>query len=346
MAQKLINGGGGSVSQFNALNITGAYSNESSDSEETSSKLLAILVLGAGSLIAGIVPLYCIKQRQHGSRPAQAITVLLCFGAGVLLATALVHMLPEVRLFLPRFAEVVFCSGYFLIYTIDELVFLCSASGLKNTSESTGHENYCYDDSFSMRSKSEAENNENPPEVQTQQPEPTMMEKTSQPPQQHQSATGTFSLLLALCVHSLLEGLAIGVQRSAPKVMLLLGAVSAHKFVVAFCLGVEIGSQRSNHQQHRHASSVMKIVIFSLGSVSGIAIGMALDGLDENFNKFVIPLLQGVAGGTLLYVTVSEVLPRERGKRQPGTAHGIWQLAAVLAGFAVMSFLSLIITEA
>ncbi|XP_055543865.1 zinc transporter ZIP1-like [Wyeomyia smithii] len=336
MAQKLINGG--SVPQLSAPNITGAYSNETSDFGETSSKLLAILVLGAGSLVAGIVPLYCIKQRQHGNRPATAITVLLCFGAGVLLATALVHMLPEVRLFLPRYAEVVFCSGYFLIYTIDELVYLCSAFSTKSTDESSGHVNYCYDDSFSMRSKSEA-NNESPPEVQPQ-PEP-MMEKTNQP----QSATGTFSLLLALCVHSLLEGLAIGVQRSAPKVMLLLGAVAAHKFVVAFCLGVEIGSQRSNRQD-RHASSVMKIVIFSLGSVSGIAVGMALDGLDENFNKFVIPVLQGVAGGTLLYVTVSEVLPRERGKRLPETASGIWQLLAVLAGFTVMSLLSLIITEA
>lgn len=160
-----------------------------------------------------------------------------------------------------------------------------------------------------------------------------------------QPQSGTFSLLLALCVHSLLEGLAIGVQSSAPKVLLLLGAISAHKFVVAFCLGVEICSQ--NHPQTSRTSNLVQIVIFSLGSVLGIAIGMALDRLDDTFNRLVIPGLQGVAGGTLLYVTLSEVLPRERAKAKTteGWATGLWQLCAVVAGFAVMSALSLLISE-
>lgn len=130
-------------------------------------------------------------------------------------------------------------------------------------------------------------------------------------------------------------------QTSAAKVLLLLGAVSAHKFVVAFCLGVEV----SSHQGSRRSSSLVQIVIFSLGSVSGIAIGMALGDLDDTFNQLVIPVLQAVAGGTLLYVTVSEVLPRERVKKKSGELDGIWQLVAVIFGFAVMSFLSMAISE-
>ncbi|XP_058824512.1 zinc transporter ZIP1-like [Topomyia yanbarensis] len=311
-------------------------SNQSFEFGEAQSKLLAILILGLGSVISGLVPLYCTR---HGTRSI-LITVLLCFGAGVLLATALVHMLPEVRLFLPRYAEVIFCSGYFLIYAIDELVCLCTGAGEKKTSCSSSRVSSCYGNSFSMLCKSDASNRSST-DVEVQ-PGPVETVEKNQP-QQSPTGTGTFSLLLALCVHSLLEGLAIGVQNSAPKVMLLLGAVSAHKFVVAFCLGVEI----SSHGGQRHSSKVAQIVIFSLGSVSGIAVGMALDGLDDNFNKLVIPILQGVAGGTLLYVTVSEVLPRERTKRQCGTAWvGIRQLMAVLGGFAVMSALSLIITEA
>ncbi|XP_062554484.1 zinc transporter ZIP2-like [Armigeres subalbatus] len=304
-----------------------------SESNDDGAKLLAIFILGLGSLVCGLIPVYWTKQQ---SRPT-LITVLLCFGAGVLLATALVHMLPEVRLLLPKYAEVIFCVGYFLIYAVDEFVHLCPSGGAGVSSAiGWGRLNCCSGESVSLINRSnsiaashtEIENAEAPTDSGSDTPGPT----------------GTFSLLLALCVHSLLEGLAIGVQNSSAKVLLLLGAVSAHKFVVAFCLGVEVSSHQLQHGGRRQ-SSIVQIVIFSLGSVCGIAIGMALDGLDDTFNRVVIPVLQAVAGGTLLYVTVSEVLPRERGKRKPGEVVGSWQLLAVIAGFIVMTFLSMAISE-
>ncbi|XP_039453493.2 zinc transporter ZIP2-like [Culex pipiens pallens] len=300
------------------------------------SKLLALVVLGVGSLASGAAPLY-LDQRQARARTARnstlLITVLLCFGAGVLLATALVHMLADVRLYLPRYAEVVFCGGFFLIYVIEELVQLwrTGVNQPKVLTNSVAAADCCNSgDSISLENKLSTSKTSTQSETQ-----PTPLQPQS----------GTFSLLLALCIHSLLEGLAIGVQSSAPKVLLLLGAISAHKFVVAFCLGVEICSQ--NHPQTSRTSNLVQIVIFSLGSVLGIAIGMALDRLDDTFNRLVIPGLQGVAGGTLLYVTLSEVLPRERAKAKTteGRATGLWQLCAVVAGFAVMSALSLLISE-
>nr|XP_019544798.2 zinc transporter ZIP2-like [Aedes albopictus] len=307
----------------------------SSESNDEGTKLLAIFVLGVGSLVCGLIPVYWTKQH---SRPT-LITLLLCFGAGVLLATALVHMLPEVRLLLPKYAEVIFCAGYFLIYAVEELVHLCPSGGAGASGGGFRCRlfNCCSGESVSLISRSNSisathtdiEHSTTPP---------------SDPSPDPHASTGTFSLLLALCVHSLLEGLAIGVQNSSAKVLLLLGAVSAHKFVVAFCLGVEVSSHQLQ-QGGRRQSSMVQIVIFSLGSVCGIAIGMALDGLDDTFNRVVIPVLQAVAGGTLLYVTVSEVLPRERGKRKPGAVVGAWQLLAVIAGFIVMTFLSMAITE-
>lgn len=90
-------------------------------------KLLAIVALGIGSFVAGILPLF-ISQRNRGRFPG-LISFLLCFGAGVLLATALVHMLPEVRDALKEYAEIVFCLGFFLIYTVDEISHLCGVGG-------------------------------------------------------------------------------------------------------------------------------------------------------------------------------------------------------------------------
>lgn len=52
----------------------------------------------------------------------------------------------------------------------------------------------------------------------------------------------------------------------------------------------------------------------------------------------LMPVLQGVAGGSLLYVTVSEVLPRERAKwhNNKRRAAGIAQFFSVTCGFIFM----------
>jgi len=103
-------------------------------------KLLAMFVLGLGSFLIGILPAW-ISERNHRRFPL-TISLLLCFGAGVLLATSLVHMLPEVSFFfvffflfnynfniilkvheiMPKYAEIVFCAGFFIVYLVDEIV--------------------------------------------------------------------------------------------------------------------------------------------------------------------------------------------------------------------------------
>jgi solute carrier family 39 (zinc transporter), member 1/2/3 len=57
-------------------------------------KVLAMLVLGGGSFLVGILPAFITEQ--HRRRHPLVISILMCFGAGVLLATAMVHILPEV----------------------------------------------------------------------------------------------------------------------------------------------------------------------------------------------------------------------------------------------------------
>ncbi|XP_065083263.1 zinc transporter ZIP1-like [Ochlerotatus camptorhynchus] len=342
-------------------------------------KLLAILALGVGSFVSGILPLF-IAQRNRERFPA-LISFLLCFGAGVLLATALVHMLPEVRDALKQYAEIVFCLGFFLIYAVDELSHMCGVGHSHGHSHEHHHRqqseapfgrrvsrdsaNGDFDSSRSygtseetkLLSKSDSAiqiaQRSSDYEIQGDSQQLGMSSSSSSTESiprvmvvtgdMSEPVTGVFSLLLALVVHSLLEGLAIGVQSTAPAVLLLLGAVSAHKYVVGFCLGVEICSHGSRHR----CSHILQILTFAVGSVAGIAVGMILDDIGQTFNQLVIPSLQGVAGGTLLYVTVSEVLPRERGKRvEIGVRHvGLLQLFAVILGFTVMSFLSLIITE-
>lgn len=46
--------------------------------------------------------------------------------------------------------------------------------------------------------------------------------------------------VLALSFHAIFEGLAVGLETEATDVWYLMGAVAAHKFVIAFCVGVEL----------------------------------------------------------------------------------------------------------
>jgi solute carrier family 39 (zinc transporter), member 1/2/3 len=58
-------------------------------------KIIAILTLGLGSLISGLLPAALTRYNLHRNGILQ--TILLCFGAGILLATSIVHMLAEVQ---------------------------------------------------------------------------------------------------------------------------------------------------------------------------------------------------------------------------------------------------------
>lgn len=58
-------------------------------------KFLSMLVLGLGSFLSGMLP--AIISERNRIRFPLVTSLMLCFGAGILLATSLIHILPEVR---------------------------------------------------------------------------------------------------------------------------------------------------------------------------------------------------------------------------------------------------------
>ncbi|XP_026462208.1 zinc transporter ZIP3 isoform X2 [Ctenocephalides felis] len=315
------------------------------------SKIISMVALGLSSFLVGILPL---KFSSHGrQRYPLLITVLLCFGGGVLLATSIIHMLPEVREQIPEYAELLFCVGFFIVYLVDELVhFFCG--------ETIGH-NHHREEHTSLRHGDDTYS-----QVQNHQPiyghELTEQEVNPSSPSCcpgessnarichvnhtepcNSSATGRAGLLIALSLHAILEGLAIGLQESASKVILLMSAVASHKLVVGFCLGLELSANTVG----KACATVTAMLIFSLGSVVGIGAGMAIADHSENLHS-VLPIMQALAGGTLLYVTVCEVLPRERSRwhqKRSCPSAGLIQFAAVSVGFTAMTLLNIYLGE-
>ena len=96
-------------------------------------KLLAAAVLAAVCLLAGLAAFsFHRKVLRHSARP-MLTSLLVCGGGGGLLATSLLQLLPAVRAGLQqdnaRFSlaflpELVLCSGFLLVYLVEEAVQL------------------------------------------------------------------------------------------------------------------------------------------------------------------------------------------------------------------------------
>lgn len=163
----------------------------------TTAKLVSMLALGLGSFLTGMLPAaFSVASRQ---RHPLLVSCLLCFGGGVLLSTALVHMLPEAKEKLEN-AELLFCVGFFIVYLVDEVVHLCYGG------HSHGNRTYgSNDEQTSLLRSQDGELRER-----------CCSDSNHRTPRH--SASGIVGLLGALFVHSVLEGLAIGLQESSTEV--------------------------------------------------------------------------------------------------------------------------------
>ena len=73
--------------------------NKDNKMDVTTSKILAMVLLGGISIILGFIPMKLgswFKNTDGSPRHGTLFSSLLCFGGGVLLATSMLHMLPEV----------------------------------------------------------------------------------------------------------------------------------------------------------------------------------------------------------------------------------------------------------
>jgi len=143
-----------------------------------------------------------------------------------------------------------------------------------------------------------------------------------------------FVLLLALSFHSVFEGIAIGLQDNSAQLTSISFAVSFHKAVMAFSMGLNIA------QSDLSLNSVKAfIIMFSVSSPIGVGVGIAIAGLPPSLSQDLCNvILQGIAGGTFLYITFFEVLLPEftvPGKR-------VWKGLCVLTGILSIAVLMVV----
>lgn len=152
------------------------------------------------------------------------------------------------------------------------------------------------------------------------------------PEEQRQAGFRSVALTVALSLHSVFEGLAVGLQDTSRHVLRLAGAILLHKSLVAASLGLLL-------LQSRLRLRWLAAALAAFGLMAPLGIGLAMvvtrgpgDGTGAR------SMLQGLAAGTFMYVTFLEILPQELS----APAARLPKVLAVLLGFAGMAGLRLL----
>ena len=143
--------------------------------------------------------------------------------------------------------------------------------------------------------------------------------------QNSHSPVRTFIMLAALSLHSVFEGLSVGLQQTEAGVLSIFGALILHKCIIAFSIGLNLVQSKLSFW-----SIIKSNAIFCISSPIGIALGIiVIKYADESASNTASGILQGLACGTFLYVTFFEVLPHEFNK----PADRVMKLLFVVIGF-------------
>jgi len=151
------------------------------------------------------------------------------------------------------------------------------------------------------------------------------------------ASASSLVLALALSVHSVLEGAAMGAQPSLESSFDVFLAVVAHKALASYALGTALLEANVSVAAFRRV-----VWTFASATPLGIFLGLAVSelgrGAERGETSATSEGLSALASGTFVYVAVVEVIPRELGDpRDPAKPR---KLAALLAGFAAMSLVA------
>ncbi|XP_042238880.1 zinc transporter ZIP1-like [Homarus americanus] len=142
------------------------------------------------------------------------------------------------------------------------------------------------------------------------------------------SSLRSLLLLFALSLHSIFEGLAVGLQGSIDDVVGLFLVVIFHKGIIAFSLGLNMVQSKLSVSQ-----MLMANMFFCVTSPLGVGIGMGIMEMQASFTTAAISgSLQGIACGTFLYVTFFEVLPHEMNNGE----NRLLKLLFIIFGFSAV----------
>ena len=220
-------------------------------------KLGSMIILGSISIFFGLIPIkitekFSLTQLDEKSKNTRAglfVTALNCFGAGVILTTCFTHMLPETdgviefnkkqgKLGKPfkgvQLAEILVLVGFLMIYIVEELAHYMLDRLRRKPLKI---EECCENPIKEVKKCSILNEPHEPHEDIAADIFITTPEKKS-----FRVAFRGFLIVFAISLHSVFEGMAMGLGGKASHIWYLCFAIAIHKFIIAFCVGLQVNN--------------------------------------------------------------------------------------------------------
>ncbi|XP_035520019.1 zinc transporter ZIP1-like [Morone saxatilis] len=300
-------------------------------------KLGALVVLLSVTLLFGFAPLCIVRGAgsccvDPDSR-RRLLSLISCFAGGVFLATCLLGLLPDylqgineafsnagITLQFPL-PEFIVAMGFFMVLVLEQIVLafkdqssphmeerrslLVDSSVQVNDSRNGRHH------SHRRRGSEESDGGHFHVDFSSQ------------------SALRAFILVFSLSLHSVFEGLAVGLLEEGKEVLEICLALMIHKSIISFSLAFKLSQSRL-----RRSVVTGCLLLFAAMSPLGIGVGVGLTETKASpQHQLARSTLEGLAAGTFLYITFMEILPHElrsAGNRIP-------KVAMLLVGFALVT---------
>ncbi|KAG5849093.1 hypothetical protein ANANG_G00106370 [Anguilla anguilla] len=285
--------------------------------------LVGLLLL---TLFIGFIPVRMKWFRETSGTETHKVLLsfISCFAGGVFLAACLLDIIPDylsdigaeldargVDTSFPV-QEFIMAMGFFLVLILERIVLNCtgrrgeeSAPLLGQTGHGHGHGHGTND-----------------------------LEGSAQHVHvdlQAHSSFRSFILFLSLSLHSVFEGLAIGLQSTESKVLEICIAILVHKSIIVFSMSVKL------------VQSAVKplwvaayVGVFAVMSPLGIAVGISVMEAQLESSALIQSVLEGLAAGTFIYITFLEILPHELNSPE----RPLLKVLFILLGFSVMAGLT------
>ncbi|CAI5447529.1 unnamed protein product [Caenorhabditis angaria] len=287
----------------------------------------------AVTAIFGVVPNFIVRyMKKRENEENSALSYLTCFAGGVFLATCFLDIIPHINegyedllatyelswhFAYPQFVT---CCGFFFIYFIEE--FTTFVFGAAGTEAQHGH-------SHNLQTRAaERKGSINITNLRVEEASTWVVSD------EKSNILKSLTFAVAMSLHSLLEGFALGVQDSTQRIVALFFSLLLHKSVEAFSVGLQISMANSNKMR----TVLSTILIYSMMAPLGAVIGSILQNVETNiYKECAILFLESLAAGTFIYVTFIEIMASEKSNQ----FNHLKQLFWIIVGFALVTILQI-----
>ena len=143
------------------------------------------------------------------------------------------------------------------------------------------------------------------------------------------SSITPYILLIALSVHGIFEGIALGVMNTVKECSILFSAIILHKWAASFALGISFYKSGTEKDLF-----IKMILLFTSFGPLGIIIGMIF----SDAGNLIKGIMLSISTGTFIYVAASEVIVEEFSLSKKTNIKFLWFLFGGLLTF-ILTFI-------